>query len=367
MQLDQFAGDVQAQSRTAPRRVRFAVEPVEALEDQDAVVGWDARTAVGYLDPGDVAIAHAHAHAAAIAHSRHLDPHLSLRRRELEGVGQQVEEHLLEPRRIDLRRHGGRRHHAQLDRTIDGQRLEVVRRQPHEMRQVDRAVVELKLGRLERGRIEQIVHVAEQSPGIAQDQLEITPVRVLGRQLGQHTLGRGQDKGERRAQLVADIGDEVRLDAIHLLGTCEEVGQLRVAFLESSSGVGHLPGPADDLGLHLVDVPRLHCGGPAQLDVLGDVLHPVDDVQQGAVGSEDGGVQRAPEALLETTTLVGRPLQVVLLDRHGVGCAIAHDPGQRGPRGCARLRSPGRQDCREGRRRCSDRSPSPRSVMVAAR
>ena len=100
VQLHQLAGDVQAEP-VPQRRVAAAVELMEALEDL-APLG---RAAM----PGPLSATSIRATpspSAPGAHARQLDPHPALRRRELERVRQQVEEHLLQAGRVDLRRHG---------------------------------------------------------------------------------------------------------------------------------------------------------------------------------------------------------------------------------------------------------------------
>ena len=97
---------------------------------------------------------------------------------------------------------------------------------------------------------------AEQHARVAQDHLEVAAPRVVGRQVGLHALGRGEDQGQRRAQLVAHVGEELRLEAVELLGARVEHLELLVGLLERPAGVGHLAGPADDLGLHGVDAAR---------------------------------------------------------------------------------------------------------------
>ena len=101
---DQLAGDAEAEPGAAPGRMGLAVESMEAFEHLAPVVRRDARAAVSHLDAGDVATIGAR---PALAHARQLDPHPTVRRCELERVGQQVEEHLLQAGRVDLRRHGG--------------------------------------------------------------------------------------------------------------------------------------------------------------------------------------------------------------------------------------------------------------------
>ncbi len=171
--------------------------------------------------------------------------------------------------------------------------------------------------------------MGEQHPRVAQDHLEVVPLGIAGRQVGvgQQPLGRAQDQRERRAQLVAHVGEELRLEAVELLGARVEDLELLVGLLQRASGVGDLAGPAHDLGLHRIEARVLERGSALALahdpDEVGDVLHLVDDVRERAVGIEDRRVVGAPEALLEAPAHRLWPLHVVLLHGHGVVTELA--------------------------------------------
>ena len=156
---------------------------------------------------------------------------------------------------------------------------------------------------------------------------------VVGTEVAQHALGRAEDQRERRAQLVAHVGEELGLHAVQLLQPRVQQGQLLVGLLQPATGLGHLAGSPDDLGLGLVDADalRLCLGVALQTDVVRDVTDRVDDVGHRPVGPEDRGVVRAPEALLESAAFGIGPRDVVLLDGHGVAHPVAQHPGQRCP------------------------------------
>ena len=62
-----------------------------------------------------------------------------------------------------------------------------------------------------------------------------------------------------------------------------------------------------------------------QAHELRDVLHAMDDAEQGAIRPEHGGVDRTPEARLESAPLRGGARDIVLLHRHRVlDAQVAH-------------------------------------------
>jgi hypothetical protein len=130
------------------------------------------------------------------------------------------------------------------------------------------------------------------------------PVRLLPQLTRAEQLAEAEDGGKRRAQLVAHPRQELVLGLARLaqLGICD-LKLLR---------------PAQDLCLHPLTA-------LAQLDELGHVLDPVDDVPDAAQVVQDGRVHRAPVAHLEPAALGIRPPDVVLLHGHRVGPAgLAH-------------------------------------------
>ena len=188
VQLDQLAGDVQAEPVPPSFRVEAAVELVEALEDLVA------RRPAGC--PGRCRPPRRGRRAPVASALPQLQRGPSRRgRRELERVGQQVQQDLLQAGRVDLRRNGAVGCHAPTKSTARStrQRLEVVGDEAHQMgRGRARAVLELELGRFELGRVEQVVDVPEQDAGVAQDHLEVAPVRVVGPAARRAPLGRGR-------------------------------------------------------------------------------------------------------------------------------------------------------------------------------
>jgi hypothetical protein len=83
-------------------------------------------------------------------------------------------------------------------------------------------------------------------------------------------------------------------------------------------------------------LPLLRLVGPLQPQVVGDVLHPVDDEPQRPVRTEHRHVGRAPEPLLEVAPGCA---DVVLLHGHHVGGPVPAHPLERRPQVLDALRA----------------------------
>src|SRR5438132_801203 len=160
------------------------------------------------------------------------------------------------------------------------------------------------------GEVEDLVDQAEEVPPGLQDVLDalgliiVEPVHLQELPEPQHGVERGP-------QLVAHAREEL---ALGLVGCAQH-----------AVGLVQLPGPPEDLALHLLgavlevfrlllvlglEVPQAH--------ELGDVLDPVDDPGQPAV-DHDRGVAGTPVADLEPSALRFGATDVVLLNAHHVG------------------------------------------------
>jgi hypothetical protein len=144
---------------------------------------------------------------------------------------------------------------------------------------------------------------------------------------------------------VAHVGEEGRLHRVEPVQPLVERRQLLFAGVEGVIGgaqlcVGllQLLRPREDFGFDamrgiaqfgtlalVLDAQLAHAHEP------GDVFDAMDDVEELAVGIEHGRVHRAPVALLETAALRRGAGNVVLLHRHRVDGAFAHDTQQRRP------------------------------------
>src|SRR5262249_2207556 len=139
---------------------------------------------------------------------------------ELKGIAQQVEQYLPQP-------HGVDGEGAEVLLRFDQQAVlvllgELASRADHlldQRRELHRLRVKLKLARLDLGEVEHLVDEAEQVSPSAVHALQ----RLLrlfcaeARRVFDHHLGQSDDGVERRAQLVAHAGDELRLVLARLL------------------------------------------------------------------------------------------------------------------------------------------------------
>ena len=219
------------------------------------------------------------------------------RRDELERVRQQVHQHALELLRIHRGDEDGRR--------LDPQRHVALRRQDVEVRgdeadqRGDVGVLELdlELARLELRDVEQVVDVLEQHARVAHDHLRGLALCLRRERLGgQQPLGGTDDEGERRAQLVADVGEELRLDLVELADALEQALELEVllgdlALLRLLLGdVASLGADEDDVAVLVhdraergVDDDRLlAAGAPVDRRVPADELAPRRARDEGA-------------------------------------------------------------------------------------
>ena len=120
----------------------------------------------------------------------------------------------------------------------------------HQRGDVDGGHIEAQLASVDAREVEQVIDEPEEAPGVALDAREELP-------LGQCELGRqpvfdgDQDEGERRAQLVGDVGEELALQGVDALEPLERRGELGGAFgdalVELDVGLEYLVRPPLDL------------------------------------------------------------------------------------------------------------------------
>ena len=182
------------------------VEPLEGLEQPSQIVGGDA-------DPG---VGHRHVHVLALVPDLH--QHASSVR-ELDGVGHEVQHHLLDPRAVAL---DGRQPHRhvllELHALVAHQRERGLDALLDHVEQVHLLLAHLELAGLDAGEVED-----------AGDQLEQVAARVVNRahvgllplgevavQAVQQHLGEANDRVQRGPQLVRHVGQELRLEATGL-------------------------------------------------------------------------------------------------------------------------------------------------------
>ena len=117
---------------------------------------------------------------------------------------------------------------------------------------IDLGVVRLYGTGFQSGGIQQVVDVPQQQLGIADDELQIGTCRLVRSDRFQQ-LARGlQDQHQRGAKLVADVGEELTLEIVELLGTRIQIGQFGIGLLEVSARLGYFMGAGEDLLFRLL-------------------------------------------------------------------------------------------------------------------
>ena len=167
---------------------------------------------------------------------------------ELERVRDEVVDDLAEPRAVGFDDRHPRVLERQLDAAVLRGRLRRLDALADEPREVERLRLELELPRLQVADEEQVGHEAEQALGVAVDDAEEV-LLLLGEfphLAVQHRLDVADDRGQRRAQLVRDVGDELVLQPLRLVRVAhrplEQRLQLLVLRLELRAHVGELAG-----------------------------------------------------------------------------------------------------------------------------
>ena len=202
----QVAGNGQAQAGAAAALSARGIALNKGLED--AV---DLRRA--HTRPG----VH-HAVAQALPLAAHLDAHAA-GRGEFQGIAGQVQQHLPHPRRVHP--HPGRhaRGHRRLQQQafVMGHRAQQGHHVARELRRVGRLGLQGQPAVFDAGDVEQVADQRQQVPRRLVHHLQAPGLPRRGRVLLQQ-LGHAQDAVERRAQFVADGGQETRLGGIGLFG-----------------------------------------------------------------------------------------------------------------------------------------------------
>ena len=139
---------------------------------------------------------------------------------ELAGIAQQVEQDLSQP-------HGVHSNGAEVLLGLDNQAVLVLLRElaggaddlVDQRSELDRLRIELQLASLDLGEVEHLVDEAEQMGAGAMHALQRFGgfLSAEAGRVGDHHLGQADDGVERRAQLVAHAGDELRFVLARLL------------------------------------------------------------------------------------------------------------------------------------------------------
>ena len=275
----------------------------EGLEDSLAIRGRDPGPAVRDDD----------AHRGALGLDR--DPDGSRVGREPEGVREEVRDDSLELGGVDLGGHVLARVDDERDPALEGDDFEQRGDAAHEGREFDGLVDRSERAGLEpRGR-QQVLDQPELHARVPRGHLEVVPLEVRRSAASQHAVEHAEHERERRAQLVADVGDEASLEAVDLLKAVEQLAALVLGAL----ALGHVLRDSEEVkrpALLVLDRHLLGVEQPRALEARVDRL--LGNVFLLARG-EDRAVLRREEVGL----VPGKEVVVVLADHLG-----ARDPEQ---------------------------------------
>ncbi len=199
-------------------------------------------------------VAHVHHVLPVLLPQHDLDP--ALDRGELDGVGQQVPQHLLQPRGIA-------QHRARRPRHIDHQRLRLVLRRQllqahglaHLLGKVEHLDLQLHLAQQHAAQVEHVRHQPLLRQRAAGDDLHPAAHGMVGLHALQQQFAPAQDGGQRGAQFVRQGGEELVLDPGHALGgaACGTLGaqQLLARHLDLAAlgDVRAVAGQADEAAI----------------------------------------------------------------------------------------------------------------------
>ncbi len=298
----EFLGDREAKPGAAVALRVTRVELAELLEDGFLVFLGDARAGVEHADADARA-------ACSVADVFRADRDIAPLGRELDGVAEEVEDDLLELARVGLdeREHvvGG----GPLERDTHADTVGLGADEPDEpvagLEHIHLLDIDIDLARLDLRHLEQLVDHLEQRAARVHDVVEVAgPLHHAREFLGGLLLaGRfadrdgleefreADDRVERRAQFVADIGEEVALEFRGLVQRAVAPREFADAQVEGAIGRAQSLGGLGETLEHGVE-------GLAQFLVLvarrdggarGEVARadPVGDIAQGAHRLED--------------------------------------------------------------------------------
>ncbi len=239
--------------------------------------------------------------------------------RELERVGEEIENDLLPVRAIDVDGRAERRavDHERETGGLD-ERPEGGSDACRERGQIRRLERHAKAPGFEAREVEQAIDQAKQAYGVPVHGPQ-TLVSEDGVGAGEGVFDRSEHQRERRAKFVAHVAEEGRLRGV-------ELAELRVRVAQLAVRGGQLLAAADHSTLHIARPITELRSRLGRAHEIRDVLDAVEDVTDIAGPREDGDVLRAPVLRLESA--VGAA-NVVALDRHRVGRSCRDDAIER--------------------------------------
>ncbi len=236
-QLGQAAADGQAQpgAAEAPRGGRVGL--LERVEQMPQVFRRDADAAVG--DAVD------HLRGRAVVAGLQAHPHVDAAGLgELDRVGQQVHQHLLRTQAVAQAALGQRgvEDQVQADRLLGGAIPQQRDRLLGQRAWRDRPLFDAQLAHLQLGEVQHVVDDAQQQPARVEDGRERVDGALVAR-VAQADLRQPQQAVERRADLVAHVGEELalRVGQLHRAQACAlAIGLQRVAVGDVAHEHDHL-------------------------------------------------------------------------------------------------------------------------------
>lgn len=227
VQLGEFLDDGQPETGAAVAPLRSALDLAEALEN---------NLAHGFRNAG-AAVAEGERGVFAVALQREFDA--AAVGGELERVGEQVEQDALDLLAVYLCRHRVWQIEFERDVAILRQRFELAGPVAYQTREIGPRVAHRHPAGFQLGGVEQVGDMAVEQVRVAQHHLGLAS---LGSELtAREAPGqRGHDQGQRRAQLVADVGEELALQLVQLQGLLVQGADLFVCcarFLQGGIGV----------------------------------------------------------------------------------------------------------------------------------
>ena len=197
-------GEAEAGAVESADRALFSLE--EPLEDRVAKFDGNARPGIGDLQIDPFCL-----RAAARVQ---LACHAPVRRRELEGIGQQVQHNPHDLVGIDFRVQTCRSRDVICDLALLGDIVEIRRRLSNESSDIEIDVARLQPARIEACHVQQIVDMPEQRACVPPDHTQRRRPGAGHVRRRQHLFDGPENERERRAQLVADVREELRLELI---------------------------------------------------------------------------------------------------------------------------------------------------------
>ena len=208
-------GDGQTEARATESPGGAGVELLEALEDHLPAVVWHP----------DAGVRHAHAPEARPWQALDVD---ATRVGELDRVADQVGQNLPQASLVPKRINPVKDVCVQEQALVVRQRLEVGQDRGDHHLEVDTTQLQRHLAGLDLGFVKDVVDQPQQHLAARLDLLDVAALILLELAIRpvQQKLGIAEDAGQRSPQLVADVGDEIRLLPVHRVELHVLVGDL---------------------------------------------------------------------------------------------------------------------------------------------